>query len=161
VQEAARASDVEVFLVEVRDEGTAEDTTRTVLGAMAQARDDGADGLLLLTDALFHTRRSLIAQAALELGLPTMYSLSEFAEVGGLMAYAPDTASVYRKTAEYVDRILRGARPPDMPIERQTQIELVFNVDTAEELGIAVPTSLQEQISRTVRSADRSQLGAR
>ena len=84
------------------------------------------------------SRESLAAQYR----LPAAYELKEYVEAGGLLSYGPNTADMYRRSASYVDRILKGAKPGDLPIERATTFELAINVKTARALGLAVPQSL-------------------
>jgi len=74
--------------------------------------------------------------------LPTVFGAREFAEAGGLMSYAPDIAEGFRRAATYVDRILKGAKPADLPIEQPTKFELVINLKTAKALGLTIPQSV-------------------
>jgi len=74
--------------------------------------------------------------------LPTVFGAREFAEAGGLMSYAPDIAEGFRRAATYVDRILKGAKPADLPVEQPTKFELVINLKTAKALGLTIPHSL-------------------
>ena len=79
---------------------------------------------------------------ALRQRLPTMFGPSEHAEAGGLLSYGPDRADLYLRAASYVDKILRGARPADLPVEQATKLELVINLKTARALGLAIPQSV-------------------
>jgi putative ABC transport system substrate-binding protein len=74
--------------------------------------------------------------------LPTMYASRDYVEAGGLMSYGPNYPNLFRRAAEYVDKILRGAKPGDIPVEQPTQFELVINLTTAKALGIEVPPTL-------------------
>jgi putative ABC transport system substrate-binding protein len=105
----------------------------------------GADGLLACADALLVAqRRSIVALAAVH-RLPAVYPLREFVEAGGLMSYGPNCTSLYRRAADYVDRLLRGARPADLPIELPSPYELLFHRQPARALGLILPFSLLEQ----------------
>jgi putative ABC transport system substrate-binding protein len=100
------------------------------------------DALYVPSDATFNSNRILINTFALNAGLPTMHGFREFVEAGGLMCYAPNYASMFRRAAEYVDKILRGAKPADMPFEQPTKFELVINLKTAKALGLEVPATV-------------------
>ena len=106
---------------------------------MTRARPDG---LVLLADPLTNSMRARIVEFARENRLPAIYEIREFVEAGGLMSYGPNITAVARRSAYYVDRILKGARPGDLPIEQPSQIELVVNRATARALGITIPQSI-------------------
>jgi len=101
-----------------------------------------ADALLVPPDVTFVTHRRRIADLSLSARLPTIFFNRQSAEDGGLMSYGPDQLENYRRAAVYVDKILKGAKPQDLPIERPTKIELVINLKTAKELGLEIPPML-------------------
>jgi putative ABC transport system substrate-binding protein len=103
---------------------------------------DGVDALLVLPDPLTTTLRKPIVEFALEHRLPSMFGIKEAVEEGGLMTYSPDRTAFYQRAADYVDRILKGANPAEMPIERPTRFELVLNLKTAQAIGITFPSSI-------------------
>jgi len=107
--------------------------------AMAQER---AGAVLVLSTPLFIGGARRLADLALTHKLPSMFGPREHVEAGGFMSYSPDRADLYRRAAGYVDRILRGAKPADMPIEQATQFELAINLKTAKALGLTIPPSL-------------------
>ena len=86
--------------------------------------------------------RQLIADFAKKHKLPTIFAANEFAEAGGLISYSPNVAAGFRRAATYVDRILKGARPGDLPVEQPTKFELVTNLKTAKALGLTIPQAL-------------------
>jgi putative ABC transport system substrate-binding protein len=108
----------------------------------AQATRGHADALLLLLDPIFTANGRRIADVAIKHRLPTIYGLRQFADAGGLMAYGPSTAEGVRRAASYVDKILKGAKPADLPVEQLTIFELVINLKTATALGLTIPPSL-------------------
>ena len=111
-------------------------------GAFSTMTKAHVDALVVLLDAALASYRIRIVELAAKSHLPAMYPLLEFAEAGGLMAYATPTADGYRRAATYIDRILKGARPGDLPVEQPTKFELVINLKTAKALGLTIPPSL-------------------
>jgi len=103
---------------------------------------DKVGALIVLPSPIFLSERRLIVELATKNRLPTMFSLTEFAEAGGLMSYGPNMPELYRRSATYVDKILKGAKPGDLPVERPRKFELVINLKTAKALGLTIPQSL-------------------
>jgi putative tryptophan/tyrosine transport system substrate-binding protein len=99
-------------------------------------------GALIITDPMFFGERARIAELALKHRLPMITAQRDYVEAGGLMAYGPDVRYQFRRAATYVDKILRGARPGDLPIEQPTKFELVINLKTAKALGLTIPQSV-------------------
>jgi putative ABC transport system substrate-binding protein len=91
---------------------------------------------------MFFGHRGQLADLALKHRLPTMFAFREYAEAGGLMAYGPSYAELFQRAAGYVDKILKGAKPADLPIEQPTRFELVINLKTAKALGLTIPPSV-------------------
>jgi putative ABC transport system substrate-binding protein len=107
-----------------------------------EAMKGQAEALYVCTDVLVNVNRVRINTLALGARLPTIYGIREYAEAGGLMSYGANLTDLFRRAAEYVDKILRGAKPANLPIEQPTKFELVINLTTAKALDIAVPASL-------------------
>lgn len=135
ISEAALALGMTVQVVEVRGR----DELDGAFAAMVRGR---ADALMVDHDPLFFTARSQIVQLAMKHQLPAMYQAREFVEIGGLLSYGDNVAHRFRRAAVYVDKILRGAKPGELPVERATKFELVLNVKTAQQLGLALPPSV-------------------
>jgi putative ABC transport system substrate-binding protein len=132
---AARSLGVRVQLLGVR----AADAFDSAFSAITKERP-GA--LFVLFDPLFFAHQTRIAEFANKNRLPAMYPHREYAETGGLMAYGPDLRDNFRRAATYVDKILKGAKPADLPVEQPTKFELVINLKTAKALGLTIPQSL-------------------
>jgi putative ABC transport system substrate-binding protein len=132
-ERAARSLGVRLQVVAARDD---HDLDRAVSAAR------GAEALLVVDDAVFTTQRTKIAELALKNRLPTMYGHRAMVQAGGLMTYGPDYGDLYRRAAEYVQKILKGTRPGDLPVEQPTKHELVINLKTARSLGLTIPPSL-------------------
>jgi putative ABC transport system substrate-binding protein len=132
---AARALGVRLQFVEAR--GPA-DLDRP-FSDMTRAR---AGALTALPSSMFITERRRLVDLAAKNRLPTVYPWREFVDAGGLMAYGPNNADLFRRAATYVDKILKGAKPADLPVEQPTKFELVINVKTAKALGLTIPPSL-------------------
>jgi putative ABC transport system substrate-binding protein len=101
-----------------------------------------AEALFVLTTPVIYRERSKIAQLALKSRLPTSFAHREHVEAGGLMSYGPNFADMWRLAATYVDKILRGAKPADLPVEQPTKLELVINLKTAKALGLTIPQAV-------------------
>lgn len=107
--------------------------------AMREAKDQGAAGVNMLSSALFFALRGHIISLASRLGLPAMYQWPEIAEEGGLIAYGPSLRGAFRQVTTLVDKVLKGAKPSDIPVEQPTRFSLVINLKTANMLGLTVP----------------------
>ena len=115
------------------------------------ARKGGAQALVSVPSPFLATHRALIFDFAAKNRIPAMYSTSDFVEAGGLMSYGPDLLDNWRRAAVYVDKILKGANPADLPVEQPTKFELVINVKTAKALGLTIPPSVLSRADRVVR----------
>ena len=109
-----------------------------------------AGAVFVIGDAMINTNTKRIADLAVRNRLPSMLQFSYFVDAGGLMAYGPDRADLYRRAAGYVDRILKGAKAADLPVEQPTKFELVINMKTARALGITIPQSILGRADRVI-----------
>jgi len=119
-------------------------------GAFSAMTRGGAEALLVPADSMFFLHRTRLADLAAKSRLPTMYALTEHAEAGGLMAYAASLRHNYYRAATYVDKILKGAKPADLPVEQPTKFELVINLKTARALGLTIPPSVLIRADRVI-----------
>jgi putative ABC transport system substrate-binding protein len=103
-----------------------------------------------MPDPLFVTNLKRIADFAAKSRLPSIFHISEFADSGGLAAYGPDRADLWRRAATYVDKILKGAKPADLPVEQPTRFELVINLKTAKAIGLTIPQSVLFRADRVI-----------
>jgi putative ABC transport system substrate-binding protein len=103
-----------------------------------------------VSSALFHGERQRIVRLAATYRLPAMYEHRDFADAGGLLSYGPDILSLNRRAATYVDKILKGAKPADLPVEQPTKFELVINLKTAKALGLTIPQSVLGRADQVV-----------
>ena len=133
-QAAARALGLEVARSEIR---RAED-----IAPAFEALKGAAQALYVCPDATINANHARINTLALGARLPTMHGVRDYVEVGGLMAYGPNLPDLYRRAANYVDKILRGAKPADLPVEQPTKFDLVINLVTARALGLEMPATL-------------------
>jgi ABC-type uncharacterized transport system substrate-binding protein len=132
---AARTLGMQIQSLEVTDQGG-------LAGAFSAMTGERPDALIVLSDAMFLSQNAQIVGLAAKSRLPAMYAESEFIVAGGLMSYGSNLVVQYRRAATYVDKVLRGARPADLPVEQPTKFELVINLKTAKALGLTIPPSL-------------------
>ena len=104
-----------------------------------------------MDDGIFYTHRMTLLNLAAKARLPISYSGRQFVDEGGLMSHAPDFGDMYRRSAGYVDKILKGAKPGDLPIEQPTKFEFVVNLQTAKALGLTIPQSILQRADEVVR----------
>src|SRR5262249_8731818 len=102
----------------------------------------GLDGILMVTDSLFTAKRDRIVELAFATRLPSIFQQREFVEAGGLMSYGQGFREFFRRTAFYIDKIFRGTKPADLPVQQPTKFDLVINLKTAKALGLEVPPTL-------------------
>jgi len=139
----AAASGVEIKVVQARD-------SREIEIAFAALARDRVDALLVGPDPFFYSRRVQLATQAMRDRLPAIYPLREFAEVGGLMTYGTSLTEAHRQIGAYVGRILKGAKPADLPVVQSTKFELVINLATARALGLEVPAILLARVNAVI-----------
>ena len=133
VQAAARTLGIEVLPLEIR---RAEDIAPAFVALKAQA-----DALYIAIEALVLANRTPIITFALDARLPTIFGTRDYVQAGGLMSYGPNFPDLFRHAADMVDKILRGTKPADLPVEQPTKFELVINLTTAKTLGLTLPES--------------------
>jgi putative ABC transport system substrate-binding protein len=109
-----------------------------------------AQGLYVATDPFVTTHRVRINTLALSMRLPTVHGLRDYVEVGGLMFYGASFLDLWRRAGDYVDKILRGAKPDDIPVEQPTKFDLVINLVTAKALGLEVPPTLMARADEVI-----------
>jgi putative ABC transport system substrate-binding protein len=109
-----------------------------------------ADAVFLVPDALFNLQRDRIAALALDARLPTMHGFREPVDAGGLLSYGPDYLELFRRTADYVDKIFKGAKPADLPVEQPNKFELIINLKTAKALGLTIPPSILQRADQVI-----------
>ena len=110
--------------------------------ALTAAAQQRPDALVVLGDPMFFANRRPLLEAAARHRIPAIWEWREFVEAGGLMAYGPRVDDLHRRAAIYVDRVLRGAKPADLPVEQASKFELVINLKTAKALGLTIPQTV-------------------
>ena len=143
IQAAARALSLTLLSVEVR-------SMREFESAFAGMMRERPDALIVTGDGLHRLHLAWIVEFAAKRRLPAMYQLTEYVEAGGLMSYGTNRPALFRHAALYVDKILKGARPGDLPVEQPTTFELVINLKTAKALGLKIPQSILSRADRVI-----------
>jgi putative ABC transport system substrate-binding protein len=138
MQTAAQAMGLQLHLAEVSTEDGLDD-------AFAAINKAGVQALIFLTDSIFFSQRKRTVDLASKYKLPSMYFFEVFVEDGGLMSYGPNDADLFRRAAGYVDRILKGAKAGELPVEQPTKFDLYINLRTAKGLGLDIPFQLQQR----------------
>ena len=142
-EDAARILGVQLQVLKAR-------TPSEIEAAFAAMSSRRAGGVLVLRDAVFRAHRGQIVALAAKTRLPAVYGLREEAEAGGLIAYGASVPQLFRRAATFVDRILKGANPADLPVEQPTKFELVINLKTARALGLTIPPALLAQADQVI-----------
>jgi putative ABC transport system substrate-binding protein len=144
VERATHALGLQPQILEARD-------AREIDAAFATMKAARPDALFTVGDALFYQHRARLADLALKSRLPTMWTLREHAEAGGLMAYSADLRDLARRAAIYVDKILKGAKPGDLPVEQPAKFDFVINMKTARSLGVSIAPSLLQRADKVIQ----------
>jgi putative ABC transport system substrate-binding protein len=143
-QSAARALGAQALSLEIRKGGDIEK-------AIEAAKHERVDALIVLSDPLSYLLRKRIVTLAEKVRLPGMYPIDDFVEAGGLMSYSPNNETQYRRAAYYVDKILKGAKPADLPIEQPAKFEFAINLKTAKQIGLTIPANVLARADRVIR----------
>ncbi len=119
--------------------------------AFQTAKQKQVNAIMMLAARSFEDERKRIVELATKYRLPAIYTQKEFVETGGLMSYGADLADSYRRVATYVDKILKGAKPADLPVEQPTKFELVINLKTAKQIRLTIPSNVMARADRVIR----------
>jgi putative ABC transport system substrate-binding protein len=142
-EEAAKTLGISLQTLSVRKPDELDDAFKAM-------HERQVDALIIQASAMFFGERSRLAETAAKYRIPTMGSERAFAKAGCLITYGTDFADNFRRAAEYVDKILKGAKPADLPVEQPTKFELVINLKTAKTLGLDVPLQLQQRADEVI-----------
>ena len=119
--------------------------------AFARAKREGAQALITTTGSLIYTQQRQVLDFAAKNRLPAMYPASVFVEAGGLMSYAPSYTDLFRRAADFVDKILKGTRPADLPVEQPTKFEFVINLKAAKQIGLTIPPNVLARADKVIK----------
>jgi putative ABC transport system substrate-binding protein len=142
LQAAAKTLGFEVTILEI---GKADD-----IAPALEAAKDRAEALYVPANPLANTNRVQINQLALGSGMPTVHGFRQYVETGGLISYGPNTPDLFRRAGDYVDKILRGGKPADMPVEQPTKFDLIVNLKTAKALGLSIPQAILSRADEVI-----------
>jgi len=143
-EDAAKAQAMHLQILEIREASDFESAFRAANKGRVRA-------LILLPAPIVATQAKQIAELALKNNLPAISPVSEFPNAGGLMSYGANLAELYRRAATYVDKILKGAKPADLPVEQPTKFELIINLKTAKQIGLTIPPNVLARADRVIR----------
>jgi putative ABC transport system substrate-binding protein len=120
-------------------------------GAFARAKRDGAQALITTPNPVINTQQRQVLDFAAKNRLPAMYQTSEWVEAGGLMSYAPNFTDLWRRAADFVDKILQGAKPADLPVEQPTKFQFLVNLKTAKQIGVTIPPNVLARADKVIK----------
>jgi len=143
-EKAAGALDLRLETIEVRDPAG-------LRPAFTRMIKNGSDAVSVAPDSMLLAQRKTIADLAIHHRLPAVYGTSGVAEIGGLMTYSPSQREMWRRAATYVDKILKGAKPTELPVEQPTKFELIINLRTAKQIGLAIPPNVLARADRVIK----------
>jgi putative tryptophan/tyrosine transport system substrate-binding protein len=141
---AARALSIQLHYIDVLD-------PKEIETAYQNAATQRSQAVLVLQSPVFSSRRQLLVELAIKNRLPVIYPQSDYMDAGGLMFYGPSMADSFRRTAIYVDKILKGTKPADLPVEQPTKFEFVINLKTAKQIGLTIPANVLARADRVIR----------
>jgi len=144
MEAAAKALGLKLLSLEVRSLDDFE-------GAFARAKRDGAQALITTTGSLINTQQRRVLDFAAKNRLPAIYHYSEFVEAGGLMSYGPDNTDLWRRAADFVDKILKGTKPADIPVEQPMKFEFIINLKAAKQIGVTVEPNVLVRATKVIR----------
>ena len=144
IEAAAKALGVKLLSLEVRSLDDFE-------SAFARAKRDGAQALITTATGLIGTQRRQVLEFAVKNRLPAMYPTSEFVDAGGLMSYAPNITDQWRRAADFVDKILKGTKPAEIPVEQPMKFEFIVNLNAAKQIGVTIPPNVLVRADKVIR----------
>ena len=144
MEAAAKALGIKLLSLEVRSLDDFE-------GAFAQAKRDGAEALIATPHTFINTQQRQVLEFAAKNRLPAMYPTSEFVEAGGLMSYGQNFVDSFRRVADFVDKVLKGAKPADIPVEHPMKFEFIINLNAAKQIGVTIPSSVLSRADRVIK----------
>jgi putative ABC transport system substrate-binding protein len=144
IQDAARPLGIQVHILSVRGADDLE-------GALVAATSVRAEAIYGPTDSVITNARARLAELSMRLRLPSLFDYRENVDAGGLFSYGPDLVDTYRRAASYVDKVLKAAKPADLPVQQPTKLDLVVNLRTAQALGLTIPQSVLAQATEIIQ----------
>ena len=144
MEAAAKALGLKLISLEVR-------SLEDFESAFARAKEERAQALIAIPGPFVITQRRQVLDFAAKNRLPAMYPQSEWVETGGLMSYGPDNTDLWRRAADFVDKILKGTKPADIPIDQPKKFELVIHLTTAKQIGLSIPTAVLARADKVIR----------
>jgi putative tryptophan/tyrosine transport system substrate-binding protein len=144
VDDAARSFTVQLQVLQISDPAKFD-------GAFLAMRRERAEALIVLADPVFLSNRRQIAELAAKSRLPTIFNVSQYTDAGGLIAYGPSLIDMFRRATIYIDKILKGTKPGDLPVEQPSKFELVINLKTAKQIGLTIPPNVLARADRVIK----------